>query len=172
AGDPATTSAASTNPALVQLFRERPVTTLRSATEEQTLNVDRVAAGVGAWYEFFPRSEGARRLKDGTVKSGTFRTATKRLPEVAGMGFDVVYLVPIHPIGTTNRKGRNNTLTAEAGDPGSPYAIGAADGGHDAIHPDLGTAADFRSFVRAARKEGLEIALDLALQASPDHPWV
>jgi starch synthase (maltosyl-transferring) len=162
----------STDPALAQIFRERPVTTLRSATLEQTLNVDRVAAGVGAWYEFFPRSEGARRLKDGTVKSGTFRTATKRLPEVAAMGFDVVYLVPIHPIGTTNRKGRNNTLTAQIGDPGSPYAIGTAAGGHDAVHAELGTAQDFRAFVRAARKEGLEVALDLALQASPDHPWV
>lgn len=88
------------------------------------------------------------------------------------MGFDVIYLVPVHPIGETNRKGRNNTLVAEDGDPGSPYAIGAAEGGHDAIHPDLGTEQDFRSFVRAARKEGLEVALDLALQASPDHPWV
>jgi starch synthase (maltosyl-transferring) len=171
-GDAATTIALSTDPALAQIFAERPLASLRSAAPEQTLLVERVTAGVGAWYEFFPRSEGAKRLKDGTVKTGTFRTAAKRLPGVAQMGFDVIYLVPIHPIGTTNRKGRNNTLVAEASDPGSPYAIGSAEGGHDAIHPDLGTPQDFRAFVRAAQKEGLEVALDLALQASPDHPWV
>ncbi|WP_371511796.1 alpha-1,4-glucan--maltose-1-phosphate maltosyltransferase [Microbacterium paraoxydans] len=171
-GDAATTAASAVDPELAAIFRDRPVTTLRSASAEQVLRVERTRAGVGSWYEFFPRSEGARRLKDGTVRSGTFRTAAKRLPEVARMGFEVIYLVPVHPIGTTNRKGRNNTLVAEAGDPGSPYAIGAAEGGHDAIHPDLGTPQDFRAFVRAARKEGLEVALDLALQASPDHPWV
>ncbi|UNK72560.1 alpha-1,4-glucan--maltose-1-phosphate maltosyltransferase [Microbacterium sp. H1-D42] len=153
-------------------FAARPHTSLGSQTAWQTLRVERTLAGVGAWYEFFPRSEGAVRRKDGSVKSGTFRTAMKRLPGVAGMGFDVIYLVPIHPIGTTNRKGRNNTLTTEPGDPGSPYAIGSADGGHDGIHPELGTEKDFRAFVRAAGKEGLEVALDLALQASPDHPWV
>lgn len=172
AGDATTTAALSVDPDLAALFAERPLMTLRSASAEQVLHVDRTRAGVGAWYEFFPRSEGARRLKDGTVRSGTFRTAAKRLPEVAAMGFDVIYLVPIHPIGTTNRKGRNNTLVAEPGDPGSPYAIGAAEGGHDAIHPELGTAQDFRAFVRAAQRNGLEVALDLALQASPDHPWV
>ena len=171
-GDAATTIALSTDAALAQIFADRPLASLRSVSAPQTLLVDRVTAGVGAWYEFFPRSEGARRLKDGSVRTGTFRTAAKRLPGVAQMGFDVLYLVPIHPIGTTNRKGRNNTLVAEPSDPGSPYAIGAAEGGHDAIHPDLGTAQDFRAFVRAARKEGLEVALDLALQASPDHPWV
>ncbi|KJL28044.1 alpha-1,4-glucan--maltose-1-phosphate maltosyltransferase [Microbacterium oxydans] len=171
-GEADTTLALSLDPTLAAVFAERPVASLRSAGEEQRLLVDRTAAGVAAWYEFFPRSEGAKRLKDGTVKSGTFRTAAKRLPGVAAMGFDVVYLVPIHPIGTSNRKGRNNTLTTEPGDPGSPYAIGAADGGHDAIHADLGTAQDFRAFVRAAQKVGLEVALDLALQASPDHPWV
>ncbi|WP_311245033.1 alpha-1,4-glucan--maltose-1-phosphate maltosyltransferase [Microbacterium sp. WCS2018Hpa-23] len=171
-GDGATTIALSTDAELARVFLERPLTTLRSMSAAHTLLVERTAAGVGAWYEFFPRSEGARRLKDGTIKSGTFRTATKRLPAVAAMGFDVIYLVPIHPIGITNRKGRNNTLTTEPEDPGSPYAIGAAEGGHDAIHPDLGKPADFRAFVRAARSEGLEVALDLALQASPDHPWV
>jgi starch synthase (maltosyl-transferring) len=127
---------------------------------------------VGSWYEFFPRSEGARRLKDGTWKSGTFRTAMKRLDGVAAMGFDVVYLPPIHPIGVTNRKGRNNTLDPGPNDPGSPWAIGGAAGGHDAVHPDLGTLADFRAFVRRAAALGMEVALDLALQASPDHPWV
>lgn len=172
AGDATTAAALSVDPDLAALFAERPLMTLRSASAEQVLHVDRTRAGVGAWYEFFPRSEGARRLKDGTVRSGTFRTAAKRLPEVSAMGFDVIYLVPIHPIGTTNRKGRNNTLVAEPGDPGSPYAIGAAEGGHDAIHPELGTAQDFRAFVRAAQRNGLEVALDLALQASPDHPWV
>ncbi|MFS0852207.1 alpha-1,4-glucan--maltose-1-phosphate maltosyltransferase [Microbacterium sp. 179-I 3D4 NHS] len=171
-GSGETALALSTDPELARIFADRPVTTLRSHTTAQTLVVDRTAAGAAAWYEFFPRSEGARRLKNGTVKSGTFRTAAKRLPGVAAMGFDVIYLVPIHPIGTTNRKGRNNTLVAEPGDPGSPYAIGSAEGGHDAIHPELGTAQDFRAFVRAAQREGLEVALDLALQASPDHPWV
>jgi len=172
AGDVEAALAASTDAGLAQIFHDRPLVSLRSSTAAASLLVERAAAGVGAWYEFFPRSEGARRLKDGTIRSGTFRTAAKRLPGVAAMGFDVVYLVPIHPIGTTNRKGRNNTLTTEPGDPGSPYAIGAAEGGHDAIHPDLGKPADFRAFIRAAQKEGLEVALDLALQASPDHPWV
>ncbi|WEK59716.1 MAG: alpha-1,4-glucan--maltose-1-phosphate maltosyltransferase [Candidatus Microbacterium colombiense] len=162
----------SSDAALARVFAERPLMTLRSTTDPARLTVDRTGAGVAAWYEFFPRSEGAKRLKDGSVKSGTFRTVAKRLPAVAAMGFDVLYLVPIHPIGDTHRKGRNNTLTTEPGDPGSPYAIGAAAGGHDAIHPDLGSAQDFRAFVRAARSEGLEVALDLALQASPDHPWV
>ncbi|WP_341934567.1 alpha-1,4-glucan--maltose-1-phosphate maltosyltransferase [Microbacterium sp. LWO14-1.2] len=171
-GDAARTLELSTDPDLARVFAERPLTTLRSASDVHRLLVERTTAGVGAWYEFFPRSEGAKRLKDGTIKSGNLRTAAKRLPAVADMGFDIIYLVPVHPIGTTNRKGRNNTLTAEPGDPGSPYAIGSAEGGHDAIHPELGTPADFRAFVRAARKEGLEVALDLALQASPDHPWV
>nr|WP_201469666.1 alpha-1,4-glucan--maltose-1-phosphate maltosyltransferase [Microbacterium hydrocarbonoxydans] len=171
-GDAATTTAVSTDAELAGLFWDRPLMTQRSASDAHTLLVERTAAGVGAWYEFFPRSEGAKRLKDGSIKSGTFRTAAKRLPAVAAMGFDVIYLVPIHPIGTTNRKGRNNTLTTEPGDPGSPYAIGSAEGGHDAIHPELGKPADFRAFVRAAKNEGLEVALDLALQASPDHPWV
>ncbi len=133
------------------------------------LLVERRRALVGSWYEFFPRSEGARGRP---LKSGTFTTAAKRLPAIAAMGFDVVYLPPIHPIGATNRKGRNNTLDPKAGDPGSPWAIGCRDGGHDAIHPDLGTEADFTAFVSAARDLGMEIAIDLALQASPDHPWV
>ena len=160
------------DPAIAAFFRERPMASLTTAGRPQELLVERERAGVGAWYEFFPRSEGAKRLKDGTIKSGTFRTATKRLPAVAAMGFDVLYLPPIHPIGEVNRKGPNNTLTAGEGDPGSPWAIGSAAGGHDAVHPDLGSLADFRAFVRAARAEGLEIALDLALQAAPDHPWV
>ena len=153
-------------------FRIRPLFSLISAGDSRELVVERERAGVGAWYEFFPRSEGATRAEDGTIVSGTFRTATARLPEVAAMGFDVLYLPPIHPIGRTNRKGPNNTLVAGPNDPGSPWAIGAAEGGHDTVHPDLGTLEDSRAFVVAARADGLEVALDLALQASPDHPWV
>ncbi len=159
-------------PALSHAFAQRPATSLVTVTEERELLVERERAGVGAWYEFFPRSEGARRKRNGAVVSGTFVTAAERLPAVAQMGFDVVYLPPIHPIGRTNRKGPNNTLVAGPEDPGSPWAIGAAEGGHDTVHPDLGTLEDFRSFVDAAREQGLEVALDLALQASPDHPWV
>jgi len=160
------------DPRIESFFQTRPLLSLLSPGQERELLVERERAGVGAWYEFFPRSEGARRLKNGTVKSGTFRTAARRLPGVAAMGFEVLYLPPIHPIGFTHRKGRNNTLDAQPGDPGSPWAIGSSAGGHDAVHPDLGTLADFRAFVRAARAEGIEVALDLALQASPDHPWV
>ncbi|MFH8250065.1 alpha-1,4-glucan--maltose-1-phosphate maltosyltransferase [Microbacterium sp. B2969] len=160
------------DPAIAEFFAARPLTSLLTIGETHELLVERERAGVGAWYEFFPRSEGARRFKDGTVKSGNFRTAVKRLPAVAAMGFEVLYLPPIHPIGRLNRKGRNNTLDPQPGDPGSPWAIGAAEGGHDTVHPDLGSLADFRAFVRAAKAEGLEVALDLALQAAPDHPWV
>ncbi|WP_244946277.1 alpha-1,4-glucan--maltose-1-phosphate maltosyltransferase [Microbacterium saccharophilum] len=160
------------DPTIARFFADRPLQSLVTVGPDLELLVERERAGVGAWYEFFPRSEGARRLKDGTIRSGTFRTAVKRLPAVAAMGFDVLYLPPIHPIGEQNRKGPNNTLTAGPGDPGSPWAIGSAAGGHDTVHPDLGTLADFRAFVRAARAEGLEVALDLALQAAPDHPWV
>jgi starch synthase (maltosyl-transferring) len=160
------------DPAIARGFAERPAISLHTVHEENTLLVERERAGVGAWYEFFPRSEGAVREPDGTVRSGTFRTATHRLAGVAGMGFEVLYLPPIHPIGEVNRKGPNNTLEAGPGDPGSPWAIGSAAGGHDAVHPDLGTLEDFRAFVAAANGHGLEVALDLALQAAPDHPWV
>ncbi len=150
----------------------RPVVALPTLSATRAIEVERTRAGVGSWYEFFPRSEGARRLPDGSWKSGTFRTAAKRLPEIAAMGFDVVYLPPIHPIGRTFRKGPNNTLDAGPDDPGSPWAIGSAEGGHDAIHPELGTEKDFVHFLGKAKQAGLEVALDLALQASPDHPWV
>ena len=137
------------------------------------LLVERERALVGSWYEMFPRSEGARYDKRRRRwRSGTLRTAAERLPAIAEMGFDVVYLTPVHPIGSTYRKGRNNSLTCEPGDPGSPYAIGSADGGHDAIHRELGTFDDFDAFVDRARGLGMEVALDLALQCSPDHPWV
>ncbi|HEX5561171.1 MAG TPA: alpha-1,4-glucan--maltose-1-phosphate maltosyltransferase [Nocardioidaceae bacterium] len=132
---------------------------------------DRQRALYGSWYEFFPRSEGAHADKDGKVVSGTLRSAAKRLDAVAAMKFDVIYLPPIHPIGRVNRKGPNNTLDPGPDDTGSPWAIGSAEGGHDAIHPDLGTFEDFDAFVARARELGLEVALDLALQAAPDHPW-
>src|SRR6266540_4067678 len=137
--------------------------------------VDRPLALYGAWYEFFPRSEGAVIPEGdavGPASHGTFSTAARRLPGIAAMGFDIVYLPPIHPIGKVNRKGRNNALVAEPDDVGSPWAIGSDEGGHDAIHPKLGTARDFRDFVAEARRNGLEVALDLALQCAPDHPWV
>src|SRR5690606_559460 len=134
--------------------------------------VDRERALYGSWYEFFPRSEGARVDPDGTVHSGTLRTAAKRLDAIAEMGFDGVDLPPIHPIGRINRKGPNTTLVAGPNAPGSPWAIGSSDGGHDAVHPDLGTIEDFDAFVARAEELGLEVALDLALQCAPDHPWV
>ena len=129
--------------------------------------VERERARFGSWYEMFPRSAGTD-----PSKSATFKEAEARLPYVAAMGFDVLYLPPIHPIGTTFRKGRNNALTPEPGDPGSPWAIGSAEGGHTAIEPGLGTLQDFDYFLRAARAHGLEIALDIAFQVAPDHPWV
>ncbi len=129
--------------------------------------VDRELGVFSAWYEMFPRSEGAAE-----GRSGTFAAAAARLPAIAAMGFDVVYLPPIHPIGRTFRKGPNNTLEHAPEDPGSPWAIGGEEGGHTAVHPDLGSIDDFDAFVRRARECGLEVALDYALQTSPDHPWV
>ena len=150
-----------------------PLRELLTVTGPFRFRADRTRALFGSWYEFFPRSEGATRdEKTGKVTSGTFRTATKRLDRVAEMGFDVLYLPPIHPIGEVNRKGPNNTLTPGPEDTGSPWAIGSKDGGHDAIHPDLGTFEDFDAFVARARELDIEVALDLALQAAPDHPWV
>jgi starch synthase (maltosyl-transferring) len=130
------------------------------------VTVDPPLARFSAWYELFPRSTGAA----GT--HGTLHDAEGRLSYIAEMGFDVVYLPPIHPIGRSHRKGPDNSLTAGPADPGSPWAIGSAEGGHKSIHPELGTADDFRHFVKAARGQGLEVALDIALQASPDHPYV
>lgn len=128
---------------------------------------DRLRARYGAWYEMFPRSQG--RVAG---RHATFREAQWRLPEIRAMGFDVLYLAPIHPIGVTNRKGPNNTLHADGDSPGSPWAIGGKAGGHTAVEPALGTLEDFDHFVAAARDQGLEIALDFAVQCSPDHPWV
>ncbi|WBB81604.1 DUF3416 domain-containing protein [Micromonospora sp. WMMD882] len=158
---------------LAELLWAYPVRELVTAADEYAIWVDRPRALFSAWYEFFPRSEGAiPATVDAPARSGTFTTAMDRLPGVAAMGFDVLYLPPIHPIGRVNRKGPNNSLVAGPDDVGSPWAIGAAEGGHDAIHPDLGTAEDFRDFVAAAADAGLEVAMDLALQCAPDHPWV
>jgi starch synthase (maltosyl-transferring) len=171
--------AAASDPVVLALLSARPLRELVTRSEELPLRVDRERALYGAWYEMFPRSEGAvvpgGPHSEGLFqapRSGTLRTAAKRLEAVAAMGFDVVYLPPVHPIGTTHRKGPGNALTAGPHDPGSPWAIGSPAGGHDAIHPDLGTLDDFDHFVSRAADLGLEVALDLALQCSPDHPWV
>jgi starch synthase (maltosyl-transferring) len=165
--------AAVESPDVVSTLAAGPLRDFVTTSERLPLWVDRERALYGSWYEFFPRSEGARTDPvTGATRSGTLRTAMERLPAVAAMGFDVVYLPPIHPIGTTNRKGPNNTLTPGPDDVGSPWAIGSAEGGHDAIHRDLGTFEDFDAFVARAKELGLEVALDYALQASPDHPWI
>ena len=133
----------------------------------QPVVVDRPSAMFSSWYELFPRSQ-----TDDPARHGTFADVVRRLPHMAAMGFDTIYFPPIHPIGLTNRKGRNNSLKAAPGEVGSPYAIGSAEGGHDAIHPKLGTLEDFRALLAAAREQGLEVALDFAIQCSPDHPWL
>ncbi|WP_423846940.1 maltotransferase domain-containing protein [Aeromicrobium sp.] len=142
------------------------------ASDRYPVFVDRERALVGSWYTMFPRSEGAERRFDGSAQPGTLRTAAKRLEAVAAMGFDIVALPPVHPIGESRRLGRDHAAPARVDDPGSPWAIGSRDGGHDAVHPDLGTFDDFDAFVERAHQLGLEVALDLALQCSPDHPWV
>jgi starch synthase (maltosyl-transferring) len=158
---------------LAGLLWRHPVRELVTAAAPAPIWVDRVRALFSAWYELFPRSEGSAVAPDGRpVRHGTFAAAANRLPDIAAMGFDVVYLPPIHPIGRINRKGRDNALIARKDDVGSPWAIGAAEGGHDAVHPDLGTPEDFREFIAAARRLDLEVAMDLALQCAPDHPWV
>ena len=160
-------------PELVAVLAAHPVRRLVTVDGPYPLYVDRRRALFSSWYEFFPRSEGATYdEKTDTVTTGTLTTAAERLDAVAAMGFDVIYLPPIHPIGEVNRKGPNNTLDPGPDDPGSPWAIGSKDGGHDAIHPDLGTIEDFDAFVEKAASVGLEVALDLALQCAPDHPWV
>lgn len=170
---PAIRLRAGTDAAVEDELGARPLREMVSPSPDLALIVERELALVGAWYEIFPRSEGATYDEvEHRWSSGTLRTAATRLPAIAGMGFDVVYLTPVHPIGQAAKKGPNNTLDARPEDPGSPYAIGSADGGHDAIHPDLGTFDDFDAFVAQARRLGLEVAMDLALQCSPDHPWV
>jgi starch synthase (maltosyl-transferring) len=162
AGDTATLLAAET--AAFMAANGPRATITRSA--DIPVWVDRERAAFSAWYEMFPRSQGPKG------QHGTFRDVIGRLDYVADLGFDILYFPPIHPIGTTNRKGRNNMLTAQPGDVGSPYAIGSAEGGMDAVHPELGTLDDFDALVAAARAKGIEIALDIALNASPDHPWI
>ena len=154
------------------IFRAHPLRDLLESSRTYPLRVDRERALYGSWYEIFPRSIGAYKDQEGHWHTGTLRTAAADLPRIAAMGFDVAYLTPVHPIGTTFRKGRNNSLEATPEDPGSPYGIGSPEGGHDAIHPDLGDFDDFDYFVKKAKGLGLEVALDLALQCSPDHPWV
>nr|WP_223279673.1 alpha-1,4-glucan--maltose-1-phosphate maltosyltransferase [Streptomyces sp. SDr-06] len=169
---PAERLAAAHAPEAEAALADHPLRELVTASPPMPLLVERERALFGSWYEMFPRSEGAVLKKRGKPVSGTFRTAAERLPAIAAMGFDVVYLPPIHPIGTTYRKGPNNSLKAGRWDVGVPWAIGSPDGGHDAVHPDLGTLDDFDDFVAAARELRLEVALDFALQCSPDHPWV
>lgn len=163
---------AATSPAVEQVMERYPLRDLIEATAKFPLQVDRRAALYGSWYEIFPRSIGAEKREDGTWVSGTLRTAIEDIPRIADMGFTVLYLTPVHPIGTTFRKGRNNATEAVEGDPGSPYGIGSPEGGHDAINSDLGDFEDFDALVAAAADAGMEVAMDLALQASPDHPWV
>ncbi|HZH02440.1 MAG TPA: maltotransferase domain-containing protein, partial [Myxococcaceae bacterium] len=161
-------SAAALKPELIALasrYADRAIATRHP--QELGVWVEPVRAAVGAWYEFFPRSTGPD-----AQTHGTFADAEKMLEYVQSLGFDVVYLPPIHPIGRTARKGKNNTLKAESGDVGSPWAIGAAEGGHKSIHPQLGTLEDFKRFVNKARGLGIDVALDLAYQCSPDHPYV
>ena len=152
---------------VVDLMRRAGPRTNLSRSELLRLHVDREAAAFSAWYELMPRSQSGD-----PTRHGTFDDVIARLPYVRDLGFDVLYFPPIHPIGRTNRKGPNNSLTAGPDDPGSPYAIGSEDGGHDAIHPELGDFEDFHRLIRAAREHGLEIALDFAIQCSPDHPWI
>ena len=156
--DPATAKA-------MTAARHRPFLSRDPVTYK--IDAERTAARFASWYEIFPRS-----MSDDEARHGTFSDVTKKLPRIRDMGFDVLYFPPIHPIGVTNRKGRNNTLNAQPGDVGSPYAIGAAEGGHTAVHPQLGTLDDFKAMLAAAHAHGLEIALDFAIQCSPDHPWL
>jgi starch synthase (maltosyl-transferring) len=156
------------SPAMRNLAQQRPLRELHTRSYVHQVWIDRVRALYGAWYEFFPRSIGSHLQP---LRHGTFADATAHLDYVSDLGFDVVYLPPIHPIGQTNRKGTNNTLDPQPEDVGSPWAIGSSAGGHDSIHPELGTEADFVAFVARARELGIEVALDYALQCAPDHPW-
>jgi starch synthase (maltosyl-transferring) len=164
--------AAGIAPEVHAVLARTPLRDMVTCSPTHALTVQRELALFSAWYELFPRSEGAHvDPETGRWVSGTFAEAAHRLPAVAEMGFDIVYLPPIHPVGRVNRKGPNNTLDPEPSDPGSPWAIGSDQGGHDAIHPDLGSFEDFDEFVKTAGSLGLEVALDFALQCAPDHPW-
>ncbi|MDR3662187.1 MAG: alpha-1,4-glucan--maltose-1-phosphate maltosyltransferase [Mycobacterium sp.] len=169
-GDPFVRAGAALAPDVTDLLRKYPLRELVTRGEQYGIWVDRPRARFSSWYELFPRSTGGWDADDQPVH-GTFATTAKAIPRIAAMGFDVLYLPPVHPIGKVHRKGPNNNATAAPGDIGSPWAIGSAEGGHDAVHPDLGTIADFDDLVAAAHDNGLEVALDLALQCAPDHPW-
>jgi len=167
-GKDATVAAArALDPSTTELFSRLDPRADVASSAVLEIAVDPRRAQFSAWYEMFPRSQGTD-----PTRGSTFREAERRLPDIRAMGFDVLYLPPIHPIGVTNRKGRNNALVAGADDPGSPWQIGSAAGGHTAVEPALGTLDDFANFLGAARAHGLEIALDFAIQCSPDHPWV
>lgn len=168
-GDPFTRRLLALDPELARLMARFADRTLATTYERELMVVVDVArARFSAWYELFPRS----CAHDDPGAHGSLRSCEERLPYIAAMGFDVLYLPPIHPIGATARKGRNNALSADDDDPGSPWAIGAETGGHKAVHPQLGTLEDFHRLVRRAREYGLDVALDIAFQCSPDHPYV
>jgi starch synthase (maltosyl-transferring) len=169
-GDPFTRAGAALSDDVAELLEQFPLRELVTRGDQHGIWVDRPEAKFSSWYELFPRSTGGWD-NGGRPLHGTFATAAEALPRVARMGFDVVYLPPIHPIGKVHRKGRNNSVTAAPDDVGSPWAIGSDEGGHDAVHPQLGTIEEFDEFVSAARDDGMEVALDLALQCAPDHPW-
>ena len=169
-GDPFLRAGAALSSEVTAMLAQYPLREILARGEQYGLWVDRPLARFSSWYEMFPRSTGGWD-GDGHPVHGTFETATAALPRIARMGFNIVYLPPIHPIGKVHRKGPNNAVTAAPGDVGSPWAIGSAEGGHDAVHPALGTIDDFDDFVAAAGDAGMEVALDLALQCAPDHPW-
>ena len=154
-------------PETLALMREAGIRSHQVFSQAYPLEVERPLAEFASWYELFPRS-----VTSDPGRHGTFRDVIGRLPDISRMGFDVLYFPPIHPIGRTHRKGPNNSLVAGENDPGSPYAIGSPEGGHEAIHPELGSLEDFLELVRQSRAHGLEIALDFAIQCSPDHPWI
>ena len=164
--------AAATTDAIASLHETNPLRDGLSASNPQRFRVERPKSSFAAWYQFFPRSEGAYFDADGKIVQGTLKTALSGLDRAKAEGFDIVYLPPIFPIGVTNRKGRNNTLIAGPHDPGSPFGIGSELGGHDTVDPLLGTMDDFKAFCAHAHELGLEVALDFALQCSPDNPWV
>lgn len=164
--------AAGDNPTIAALHETHPLRDGISPSQPQRFKVERPKSSFAAWYQFFPRSEGAYFDADGKIVQGTLKTALSGLDRAKAEGFDIVYLPPIFPIGVTNRKGRNNTLVAGPDDPGSPFGIGSELGGHDTVDPLLGTMDDFKALCQRAHELGLEIALDFALQCSPDHPWV
>ena len=165
--------AAATTDAIASLHETNPLRDGLSASNPQRFRVERPKSSFAAWYQFFPRSEGATiDPNTGKIIQGTLKTSMAGLERAAAEGFDIVYLPPVFPIGVTNRKGRNNTLVAGPDDPGSPFGIGSELGGHDTVDPLLGTMDDFKAFCAHAHELGLEVALDFALQCSPDHPWV